>query len=64
MYGYTAGTPCPAPYGSTSSYYPGYGSQYAPSYLDDDNTTTNIEYTTELKAAARAMPLSLRSTHR
>ncbi|EUC39250.1 hypothetical protein COCCADRAFT_21345 [Bipolaris zeicola 26-R-13] len=53
MYGYTAGTPCPAPYGSTSSYYPGYGSQYAPSYLDDDNTTANIEYTTELKAAAR-----------
>jgi abnormal spindle-like microcephaly-associated protein len=54
MYRYTAGTPCPAPYSSTSSYFPGYGSQYAPSYLDDDNNTTaNIEYTTEIKAAAR-----------
>ncbi|RMZ70220.1 calmodulin-binding sha1 [Pyrenophora seminiperda CCB06] len=52
MYGYTAGTPCPAPYSSTSSHYSGYGSQFAPSYLDD-NTTTNLEYTTELKAAPR-----------
>ena len=65
MYGYTAGTPCPAPYSSTGSYYPSYGSQYAPSYLDD-NTTANIEYTTELKAAPRqAKPRRpMRTTHK
>ncbi|EFQ88183.1 hypothetical protein CFE70_009225 [Pyrenophora teres f. teres 0-1] len=50
MYGYTAGTPCPAPYSSAGSYYPSYRNQHAPSYLDD-NTTANLEYTTELKAA-------------
>ncbi|USP73327.1 Abnormal spindle-like microcephaly-associated protein -like protein [Curvularia clavata] len=55
MYRYTAGTPCPAPYGSASSHYNGYAGLYAPSYLDDDNTTANLEYTTELKATARPM---------
>ncbi|CAN9119898.1 unnamed protein product [Alternaria alternata] len=56
MYGYTAGTPCPAPYSSTSGYYSGYGSHYAPAYYDENNTTANLEYTTELKPARHAKP--------
>ncbi|KAF2130140.1 hypothetical protein P153DRAFT_366607 [Dothidotthia symphoricarpi CBS 119687] len=55
MYPYTAGTPCPAPNPSFSSNrYNDYGhptSVYAPSYAPDD-TTANIEYTTELQPQA------------
>lgn len=54
---YLAGTPCPAPSLSLSnSSYHSYGrrsSIYAPSYAADD-TTANIEYTTELKASLRS----------
>ncbi|KAF1946518.1 hypothetical protein EJ02DRAFT_450605 [Clathrospora elynae] len=47
MYRYTAGTPCPqSSYFSTGSQYSGYAG-YAP-----DDTTANIEYTTELKATS------------
>ncbi|KAH4933657.1 hypothetical protein HBI79_092130 [Parastagonospora nodorum] len=60
MHRYTAGTPCPAPNPSFPSGYYDYGrpaSSYAPSYATDD-TTANIEYTTELKASLRtAKPL-------
>ncbi|KAF2849309.1 calmodulin-binding protein-like protein Sha1 [Plenodomus tracheiphilus IPT5] len=71
MYRYTAGTPCPAPQSSyAGSYYSDYGygsSSYAPSYAPDD-TTANIEYTTELKADARprqAKPRRpVRNTHK
>ncbi|KAF1920673.1 hypothetical protein BDU57DRAFT_509085 [Ampelomyces quisqualis] len=55
MHRYTAGTPCPAPNLSFPSSYYDYGrpsSTYAPSYAADD-TTANIEYTTELKASLR-----------
>jgi abnormal spindle-like microcephaly-associated protein len=55
MYRYTAGTPCPAPNLSFSNGYYDYGRQassYAPSYATDD-TTANIEYTTEIKAIPR-----------
>jgi abnormal spindle-like microcephaly-associated protein len=55
MHRYTAGTPCPAPNLSFPSGYYDYGcpsSSYAPSYATDD-TTANIEYTTELKANLR-----------
>ncbi|KAH9861965.1 hypothetical protein IAQ61_010166 [Plenodomus lingam] len=56
MYRYTAGTPCPAPQSSyAGSYYSDRGydlSAYAPGYAPDD-TTANIEYTTEVKADAR-----------
>jgi abnormal spindle-like microcephaly-associated protein len=57
MHRYTAGTPCPAPNVSFPGSYYDYGhasSSYAPSYATDD-TTANIEYTTELKAAPRTM---------
>ncbi|KAF2121890.1 hypothetical protein BDV96DRAFT_639971 [Lophiotrema nucula] len=54
---YPEATPCPAPNLSfASSRYHEYGrrsSIYAPSYGGDDTTTTNIEYTTELKASLR-----------
>ncbi|RAR09513.1 calmodulin-binding protein sha1 [Stemphylium lycopersici] len=58
MYRYTAGTPCPAPYSSTNSH-------YAPSYLDD-NTTANLDYTTELKAPTRHVKprRPMRNTHK
>ncbi|KAL6707360.1 hypothetical protein ACN47E_004139 [Coniothyrium glycines] len=53
MYRYTAGTPCPAPNMIfPSGYHNDHGrhsSVYAPSYGPDD-TTANIDYTTELKA--------------
>jgi abnormal spindle-like microcephaly-associated protein len=57
MYRYTASTPCPAPPNASfpSSRYYDYGqasSVYAPSYAPDD-TTANIEYTTELQAKPR-----------
>ncbi|KAJ4365638.1 hypothetical protein N0V83_008258 [Neocucurbitaria cava] len=56
MHRYTAGTPCPPPHSSFSnSHYNDYGrasSLYAPSYATDD-TTENIEYTTELQANLR-----------
>lgn len=65
MYGYTAGTPCPAPYSSTGSYYSGYGSHYAPSYFDDNNNTTaNLEYTTELKPRQAKPRRPMRATHK
>ncbi|KAI4634405.1 hypothetical protein J4E83_001723 [Alternaria metachromatica] len=64
MYGYTAGTPCPAPYSSTGSYYSGYGSHYAPSYFDDNNTTANLEYTTELKPRQAKPRRPMRATHK
>jgi abnormal spindle-like microcephaly-associated protein len=58
MHRYTAGTPCPAPSLSFSGGYYDYdydyarhSSAYAPSYATDD-TTANIEYTTEIKANA------------
>jgi abnormal spindle-like microcephaly-associated protein len=66
---YNAGTPCPAPHLSfPSSHYNHYGahpSLYAPSYTSDD-TTANIEYTTELKANMRtAKPRRpMRATHK
>lgn len=66
MYRYTAGTPCPAPHAPTNSCYAGYPNQYAPSYLDDgDNTTANLEYTTELKPPTRQPKprRPLRSSH-
>ncbi|KAH7393819.1 hypothetical protein DE146DRAFT_107870 [Phaeosphaeria sp. MPI-PUGE-AT-0046c] len=58
MHRYTAGTPCPAPNLSFQGPYYDYArpasrSSYAPSYTQDDNTTANIEYTTELKANLR-----------
>ncbi|KAF2000436.1 calmodulin-binding protein-like protein Sha1 [Amniculicola lignicola CBS 123094] len=53
---YAEATPCPAPNLSFSSnQYSGHGhrsSAYAPSYTDD-TTTTNLDYTTELKASLR-----------
>lgn len=56
MYRYTAGTPCPAPHSSYSgSQYSDYrrqSSSYAPSYAPDD-TTANLEYTTEVKTHLR-----------
>jgi abnormal spindle-like microcephaly-associated protein len=55
MHRYNAGTPCPAPHLSFPTGYYDYGrpsSSYAPSYATDD-TTANIEYTTELKANLR-----------
>ncbi|KAL5113929.1 hypothetical protein ACEQ8H_008178 [Pleosporales sp. CAS-2024a] len=55
MHRYTAGTPCPAPNPAFQSAYYDLGrpsSAYAPSYATDD-TTANIEYTTELKANLR-----------
>ncbi|KAH8726636.1 hypothetical protein GQ44DRAFT_705276 [Phaeosphaeriaceae sp. PMI808] len=55
MHRYTSGTPCPAPNLSFQNGYYDYGRQqssYAPSYAPDD-TTTNIEYTTEIKANLR-----------
>ncbi|KAH7085299.1 hypothetical protein BKA63DRAFT_499344 [Paraphoma chrysanthemicola] len=55
MHRYTAGTPCPAPNLSFPSNHYEHGrrsSIYAPSYAQDD-TTANIEYTTELKAGLR-----------
>lgn len=59
MYRYTAGTPCPAPSSASfsSSRYYGYGhpsSVYAPSY-EEDGTTANIEYTTEIQAKPRTV---------
>jgi abnormal spindle-like microcephaly-associated protein len=59
MHRYTAGTPCPAP---SSASYPGnryydYGrpsSVYAPSY-EEDGTTANIEFTTEIQAKPRTV---------
>lgn len=66
---YNAGTPCPAPHLSfPSSHYNNYGahpSRYAPSYTSDD-TTANIEYTTEIKANMRtAKPRRpMRATHK
>ncbi|KAF1835375.1 calmodulin-binding protein-like protein Sha1 [Decorospora gaudefroyi] len=61
MYPYSAGTPCPQPhYSSTNSRYSGYGSQstmYAPRYTSTgDDTTANLDYTTEVHAAARPKP--------
>ncbi|KAF2177413.1 hypothetical protein K469DRAFT_720774 [Zopfia rhizophila CBS 207.26] len=54
---FTDGTPCPAPNLSfPSSRYHEYGrrsSIYAPSYMQDDTTTTNLEYTTELQTQIR-----------
>ncbi|KAF1843762.1 uncharacterized protein K460DRAFT_357449 [Cucurbitaria berberidis CBS 394.84] len=56
MHRYTAGTPCPQPNLSFSgSHYNDYGrgsSVYAPSYTTDE-TTANIEYTTELQVNPR-----------
>jgi len=57
MYGYTGGTPCPAPsntsYSSNRYYEYGHPSSvYAPSYVED-GTTANIEYTTELQTKPR-----------
>ncbi|KAF2660602.1 calmodulin-binding protein-like protein Sha1 [Lophiostoma macrostomum CBS 122681] len=53
---YAEGTPCPAPSASSSTnFYSEYGtrsSMYAPAYSTDD-TTANIEYTTELQADLR-----------
>ncbi|KAF2470326.1 uncharacterized protein BDR25DRAFT_334414 [Lindgomyces ingoldianus] len=54
---YTDATPCPAPNLSFSSNrYHQYGRQssiYAPSYMTDDTTTTNLEYTTEMQVNLR-----------
>ncbi|KAF3047609.1 hypothetical protein E8E12_010800 [Didymella heteroderae] len=59
MYRYTAGTPCPAPSNASyqSSRYYDYGhpsSVYAPSY-EEDGTTANIEFTTEIQAKPRTV---------
>lgn len=60
MHRYTAGTPCPAPHFSFSNNnnnaYHDFGQRasiYAPSYAQDD-TTANLDYTTELKANLRS----------
>jgi abnormal spindle-like microcephaly-associated protein len=68
MHRYTAGTPCPAPNPSFAGSYYDFGrpsSSYAPSFALDD-TTANIEYTTELKAAPRSMKprRPMRNTHK
>jgi abnormal spindle-like microcephaly-associated protein len=69
MHRYTAGTPCPAPNLSFPGSYYDFGrpasSSYAPGYAPDD-TTANIEYTTELKAAPRSMKprRPVRNTHK
>ncbi|KAF2033259.1 hypothetical protein EK21DRAFT_59063 [Setomelanomma holmii] len=55
MHRYSAGTPCPAPslsFSSNSCQHGQRSSIYAPSYGPDD-TTANLEYTTELKASLR-----------
>jgi len=59
MHRYTAGTPCPAPTNASfqSSRYYDYGrpsSAYAPSY-EEDGTTANIEFTTEIQAKPRTV---------
>jgi abnormal spindle-like microcephaly-associated protein len=54
---YNVGTPCPSHLSFSSNPYSSYGSyasSYAPSYAPDD-TTANIEYTTEIKASMRTM---------
>lgn len=56
MYRYTVGTPCPPPASAFSSHpyydYTRPSSRYAPDYTADD-TTANLEYTTELKSNLR-----------